>query len=174
MNTLFTRFAQLSLILTLFITLTLGFTHSASAAPNAGGIFTVNSAESNSSLDSVLTLREAIELANGGSGFSGLLHSLSNAEKAQIGGSCTFGGTPDNGGNWNVIGGCGDGTLDTINFNIPGSGVHTITLLSPLTTINDPSLLTVTRNPPRKPTRSRWATMPKSKSNCKASPTIPT
>jgi hypothetical protein len=35
----------------------------------------------------------------------------------------------------------GSGGLDTINFNIPGTGVHTITLASDLPTITDPVII---------------------------------
>lgn len=134
-------FPKFALVVMLLTGLTFGLAQNSFAAPQTGGIFNVNSAQDVESKDDVLTLPEAIDLANAGSGFSGLVHNLSNKEKAQIGGSCVFTGSPDNGGDWVILSGCGAGTLDTINFNIPGGGVHTTTLLSPLPTIKDPLII---------------------------------
>lgn len=87
-------------------------------AVRADGTFTVNSGGDGNPLDTrdaVLTLREAIALANNGAGSgAGLGRTLTNGEKAQISGGCTFGGGDDN---WTITGGCGVGFFDYIGFD---------------------------------------------------------
>ncbi len=106
----------------------------ASAAPMSeptfGGTFTVNSGLDIDFYDSVLTLREAIEVSNGT-----LFTDLSDGEKAQLGG-CTFVGSP---GSWTITGGCGSGIADTIVFS---GTLNTITLnSSPLPELTDANTL---------------------------------
>lgn len=79
-------------------------------------VITVNSADDADTRDTVLTLREAIEVNNR----TLTVASLTAAEQAQVTGSPTNADT------------------DTINFNIPGSGVHTISPTSALPQISDP------------------------------------
>ena len=82
----------------------------------AAGTFTVNSYADNENYDSVLTLREALLVANGS-----ISMGLTDGEKAQLGG-CIFAGSS---GNWRITGGCGAGIADTINFSYP-TGVITL------------------------------------------------
>jgi parallel beta-helix repeat protein len=96
------------------------------AAPTAGS-FIVNSLLDTNSADSVLTLREAILVANGT-----LNSGLTAGEQAQLGG-CTFSGGA-------IIGGCGAGLNDTIAFSVVG----TINLSSALPDINDTAALEIT------------------------------
>ncbi|MBX7213825.1 MAG: right-handed parallel beta-helix repeat-containing protein [Thermoflexales bacterium] len=103
--------------------------HSASSkAPEAprSGTFVVNSAADSNVLDNNLTLREALAVANGS-----LTGSFSAAEQAQLGG-CIFSGGM-------IIGGCGAGFDDTINF----ASAYTITLLAPLPAISDSAPMTL-------------------------------
>lgn len=124
--------------------------HAAPSAPLAGS-FTVNSGSDNTTKDGSLTLREAILIANGGTGGdgvgTGLGRTLSDGEKAQINASpstCAFGGST---GSWTITGGCGDGIADTIYFNVyPG-----VTLLSYLPVINDTAPTTIIGNLGTKP-----------------------
>jgi hypothetical protein len=78
------------------------------------GTFTVNGAADGTVKDGILTLREAILLANGGTGPNGLGRPLSIAEKAQTYG-CTFIG---GGNDWSIFGGCGVGERDRIVFDL--------------------------------------------------------
>jgi len=71
----------------------------------ANGAFVVNSSADSSLLDSVLTLREAIDVANGS-----LTGPFSAAEQAQLGG-CIFDGSGM------ITGGCGGGVYDNITFD---------------------------------------------------------
>src|SRR5438876_12283893 len=68
-------------------------------------VITVNSADDTDTRDTVLTLREAIEVNNR----TLTVASLTAAEQAQVNGTPT------------------STDADTIHFNISGSGVHTIT-----------------------------------------------
>lgn len=92
------------------------FTHSTFAAPNAGGIFIVNSTSDGDVKNATLTLREAIFLSEGGTGGAGLNRTLSDGEKAQLEGTCNFAGSANN---WTIASGCGYGVNDAIHFNIP-------------------------------------------------------
>ena len=92
----------------------------APAAPLAGA-FVVNSPLDTNDLDSVLTLREAILVANGT-----LIGDFSPSEQAQLSG-CVFNGSGF------IIGGCGAGITDTLSF----SSSVVITLTSALPAITD-------------------------------------
>ena len=102
-------------------------------APAAGGTFAVNSAlDTNSGGDGVLTLREAILLADGGTdGAGGLGRGLTNSEKSQVSGCIWSGGA----GDWHFNGLCGAGITDTIVFSLPALSL--ITLSSALPPISD-------------------------------------
>src|SRR5205085_7595353 len=80
--------------------------NAAQFAPAAGGTLTVNSSADNVISDTVLTLREALLIARGGTGgdgvTTGLARKLSVAERAQTSG-CTFASLSDN----TITGGCG-------------------------------------------------------------------
>ncbi|MGD0205284.1 MAG: LamG-like jellyroll fold domain-containing protein [Dehalococcoidia bacterium] len=92
-----------------------------------GATITVNSTGDTSSRDGVLTLREAMLLANGGLAVG----DLDSGECAQVSDS-TYGppcSTTDT---------IGAGSADTIEFNIPGTGPHTIQPASALPDITDP------------------------------------
>lgn len=95
------------------------------SAPQEGSFFVNSSADSNAA-DSVLSLREALLVANGT-----LSSGLTAGEQAQLGG-CSFSGGA-------IVGGCGANITDTIMFASP----MTITLASPLPAISDaqPTLL---------------------------------
>ena len=69
---------------------------SVSAAP-ASGTLTVNSTADTNTSDSVLTLREALLIARGGTGTGGVNRALTTGEKAQLSG-CQFSGTTIIGG----------------------------------------------------------------------------
>lgn len=103
------------------------------AAPMSG-TFTVNSTADNTTSDAVLTLREAMLLALGGTGASGLNRALSAGEKAQLSG-CVI-----NGSNL-ITSGCGVGITDTIYFNVPMNSV--INLNSSLPIMNDSAGTTI-------------------------------
>lgn len=90
----------------------------------ANGLFFVNSALDNYDVDDVLTLPEAIMVANGT-----LVGAFTDGEKAQLGG-CTFTGSSNN---WTITGGCGAGIPDTIGF----SSSYTISLNNTLETLTD-------------------------------------
>jgi titin len=83
----------------------------------------VNSALDTNLRDDVLTLREAILVANGTLAIS----SLTAAEQAQVSGPLT--------------------NPNTIRFNIPGSGVHTISPTSALPPVTQPLILDGTTQP---------------------------
>jgi hypothetical protein len=108
-----------ALAFTLFGSVSPELAHAAPPSAPLGGTFTVNSSSDDTLPDGYLTLREAIMLANGGTGASGLNRALTSGEKAQLSG-CII-----NGSNL-ITGGCGGGFADTIYFNVyPG-----VTLLS--------------------------------------------
>lgn len=90
----------------------------------ANGLFFVNSASNVDMRDSVLTLREAVRVANGN-----LLGPFTNAERNQLGG-CTFTGSNNA---WLISGGCGAGIPDTIGF----AGSYTILLTTSLEELTD-------------------------------------
>ena len=101
--------------LLLIVLMGLLFTLAGPGAALANGTFTVNSSGDGNTSDAFLTLREAIALANGGTGGTdGLGRTLTNGEKAQISGGCTFGGGDND---WTITGGCGAGVFDTILFD---------------------------------------------------------
>ncbi|MBY0277327.1 right-handed parallel beta-helix repeat-containing protein [Candidatus Binatia bacterium] len=78
--------------------------------------FTVSSTIDGDGKDGVLTLREAILLANGGTGPSGLARPLSLAEKLQTSGCVLIG----SGDSWSIASGCGAGVRDSIAFDLAG------------------------------------------------------
>jgi VCBS repeat-containing protein len=82
-------------------------------------MITVTSTADTNARDTVLTLREAILVNNRTLAVS----SLSAAEQAQVSGTPTSSDT------------------DTIAFNIPGSGVRTISVSSQLPTVTDPAII---------------------------------
>lgn len=88
---------------------------------------TVNTVADEVSPDATLSLREAIEIANG----TLSLLALSSPEKAQVSGS---------------------GTPDTIAFNIPGPGTQTIVLGAPLPALAQPMTIDGTTQPGYAPT----------------------
>jgi len=93
----------------------------------AGAIITVNSDQDETRYvaDNFLTLREAIKLANGSLSKS----ALTPAEQAQ------------------VTGDPGPNQLDTIGFNIPGAGVHTIKAKDGLDQLRDATVIDGTSQP---------------------------
>jgi uncharacterized repeat protein (TIGR01451 family) len=91
----------------------------------AAATITVNDTADTNFRDSVLTLREAILLANG----TLVVNSLTADEQAQVS------GTP------------AAGQLDAIAFNIPGTSVHTISIASALPTITDAVIIDGTTQP---------------------------
>lgn len=95
------------------------------AAP-AHGIIKVNGPGDTNTSDAALTLREAMHIANGGTGASGLNRALSASEVAQLSG-CTV-----NGSNL-ITAGCGAGVADDIRFDAN----LTVTVNSPLPTLTD-------------------------------------
>lgn len=78
--------------------------------------FVVNGTGDSTDKDSVLTLREAILLANGGTGPNGLDRALSADEAGQVKG-CILSGAFDS---WTIFPGfgCGEGAKDTIDFDL--------------------------------------------------------
>jgi hypothetical protein len=118
-------------VLVLALGLVLTLAASAHAVPQAGTL-TVNSYADTNTSDSVLTLREALLIARGGTGATGVNRTLSDLEKAQLSG-CAFGGSS---GVWTITGGCGAAIADTINFNSLAPG-GSITLGSALPLIDD-------------------------------------
>lgn len=115
----------------------LSLTHNASAAPQTtGGTFVVSTYEDdNSPAYDGLTLREAILIANGGTGADGLDRHINDQEKAQLQG-CTFDGAINN---WTITGGCGKGFTDTIQFNIPS--VHPIKWATTPPAVTEPTII---------------------------------
>lgn len=95
--------------------LTLSLTFGTVAQPAAAqplrplaGTFTVNSGLDTTTSDGVLTLREAVLIANGGTGAGGLARALSASEAAQLAGCTISSGL--------ITGGCGAGVPDTIVY----------------------------------------------------------
>src|SRR5204862_4716454 len=82
-------------------------------------VITVNSTLDTDERDTVLTLREAIEVSNR----TLLVADLTSTERAQVNGTPSVGDT------------------DTIAFNIPGSGVQTISPTFELPEITDPVVI---------------------------------
>lgn len=78
--------------------------------------FIVNSTADGTAKDGALTLREAILLANGGTGPGGLGRPLSLAERLQTDGCVFIGG----GDTWSIFGSCGAGIRDRIEFDLVG------------------------------------------------------
>ncbi|MBI5030662.1 MAG: right-handed parallel beta-helix repeat-containing protein [Chloroflexi bacterium] len=114
--------------LTSSLLITPELTHAAASnAPLAGGTFTVNTTSDGNVSDSILSFHEALLLARGGTGASGLNRTLSNSEKVQLSG-CTFSGN-------SITGGCGATITDTIRFDLTGS--TTIYLTTPTPNIDD-------------------------------------
>jgi hypothetical protein len=111
-----------------------GFTtaYASAPAPNApqvaGGQFTVNTTNDNTTFDSYLTLREAILLVNGGTGAGGLNRALSTSEQ-NLAHDCIF-----NLGR--ITSGCGPGYANTIVFlsSLSPSSIALLTPLPPITT----------------------------------------
>lgn len=97
----------------------------AMAAPLDGTITVNGSGDANTS-DASLTLREAMLIANGGTGASGLNRALSATEASQLTG-CTV-----NGANL-ITAGCGTGVADDIRFET----ALTVTISMPLPTLTD-------------------------------------
>ncbi len=95
----------------------------------AGGLFIVNGGGDDTTWDFALTLREAILVADGGTGPAGLNRNVSDAEKTQLTG-CTFAqdlsALPFSA--WLITGGCGVGG-DTIRFD---PSVTQVSLTGPL------------------------------------------
>ena len=97
----------------------------AQASPDA--TITVNSTADTNTRDNDLTLREAIMLANGGLAVGDLLEEeCAEVSNSTYGPPCS---TTDS---------IGAGSADTIEFNIPGTGPHTIQPASALPDITDP------------------------------------
>ena len=117
--------------LMLIVLMGLLFTLTGPGAALADGTFTVNSSGDGNTSDAFLTLREAIALANGGTGgVDGLGRTLTNGEKAQISGGCTFGGGDND---WTITGGCGAGVFDNIRFDPAITQVNLVGGVLPLT-----------------------------------------
>jgi CSLREA domain-containing protein len=93
----------------------------AQAAPQAIGVFTVTSFADTNNSDSVLTLREALLVANGGTGPTGLNRPASAGEQAALG-YCQFTAGL-------ITGGCGPGLSDKIFF-ASSLGVNPIVVLT--------------------------------------------
>src|SRR5947209_26956 len=84
------------------------------AAPLSGGTFTVNSLNDDTDRDDVLTLREAILIADGGTDVSGGLgRNLTDGEMAQLSG-CQA--AHDSDGYWSINANCGKAVADKIVF----------------------------------------------------------
>lgn len=132
MKITFSLVGKLTLGILLLSALALTFSRGASAAPQNGGIITVNSNADNTIYDSGLTLREAILISNGGTGLAGLNRGLDEGEKNQLQG-CNLTTPP---APYYIVGGCGGGVLDTIKFNLVGCPCG-INVYSWLPTITD-------------------------------------
>ena len=108
----------------------------AAAQPQAGtpggAIITVTSPLDNVTADDVLTLREALLIATGGTGPTGINRPLTVGEAIQT--TCTFDGYR------NIIGECGQDANDRIQFS---SAVTTITLTANLPPLIDNAITTV-------------------------------
>ena len=90
-------------------------------APSSGGIFYVNSNYDYTTANGELSLREAILLANGGTGSTGLNRGLTPGEENQTVG-CSFDGSG------HITGGCGPGEPNSIVFDSSLGVTPTITL----------------------------------------------
>lgn len=112
------RARALRLALIALVVAALSMTWSATGIVRASGNFVVNSSADNSILDSVLTLREAIDVANGS-----LTGPFTAGEQAQLGG-CTFDGSGM------ITGGCGGGVYDNITFHSSVAQIDLINILS--------------------------------------------
>lgn len=99
----------LSLLLTLALVVA-GMSPRPAVALPLVSVLTVNSGGDVNASDGVLTLREAILIANGGTAAQGLNRALSAGEMAQLSG-CTFSGGL-------ITGGCGAGLPDTIKYSL--------------------------------------------------------
>lgn len=106
----------------LALVLLLGLLVSQPLPARATGNFIVNSPDDTALMNAVLTLREAIQVANGA-----LTGPFSAAEQAQLGG-CTFDGSGM------ITGGCGAGVFDNITFD---SSVTQVNLTSALPHLTD-------------------------------------
>jgi parallel beta-helix repeat protein len=122
--------------LAFFVLTVAGSPKPAFAAPLAGGIV-VSSADDSNISDGVITLREALLIARGGTGPTGLARTLSNQERGLLTG-CTFAGS---GGDWSITGGCGAGIADTIGFTLTAGAV--IAPASALPPIDDTAATTL-------------------------------
>lgn len=100
----------------------------------AEGSFVVNTLDDSNSIDNVLSLSEAILIANGD-----IFGPFSDAEKTQLGG-CTFSGSA---GSWTITGGCGGAITDTVTFAVTG----TINLSFALPDITDSAPLEISGPP---------------------------
>lgn len=128
------------LISRLMLCVTLSVTHALASSPTQAqspqtpeaGSFTVNSAQDNETADAVLTLREAILVANGGTSPSGLNRPVTLSERLQLTG-CQFVIIPPALTTAVIFGGCGENIADTITV----SGISTITLTKALPTLTD-------------------------------------
>ena len=116
----------------------------AAPARAAGGLFIVNGGGDDTSWDFALTLREAILVADGGTGPGGLNRNVSDAEKAQLTG-CTFAqdlsALPFSA--WLITGGCGAGG-DIIRFD---PTVTQVSLTGPLPNLTAPGTQLQGRSP---------------------------
>jgi parallel beta-helix repeat protein len=117
-------------------------------APSAGGIFTVSQGADNTNAGNWLTLREAILLANGGTGPNGLNRPLEISEVLNIEG-CNF---AIDGGSGNAVikGGCGEGVSDTIRvFRSETSAYYDYKINSALPPLKDsqPTIITGAGSP---------------------------
>jgi hypothetical protein len=140
--TLFQRFSVPRTLLTVAILVSLLApalaVRPAQAAPSqdpaSGGTITVNSNLSVNFPDTLITLREAILIANGGTGPTGLNRPLLPPEMAQLSG-CTF-------SSGYITGGCGSGLPDTIVFTglTPGASIY---LTSELPPVDDSAATTI-------------------------------
>ena len=126
----FTPAVRVSLIVGLLLLTIVSAPHLLLAAP-AAGTFVVNTASDAYSPDSVLSLREALAVANG------TLTGTFTANEQILLGGCTF----DGGGY--ITGGCGAGIADTISFDAGLGFRPTITLTAVLPAINDTASTTI-------------------------------
>jgi PKD repeat protein len=95
-------------------------------AGEPGGTLTVNSPLDNNIADDVLTLREAILIAIGGTGPTGVNRPLTPQEAAATA-SCQYDA------NWNIIGHCGAGKDDIIQFGSNATFIQPVADLPPIT-----------------------------------------
>lgn len=115
----------------------LAFPRGALAEPAViGGTFHVNSAADNIDPDNYITLREAMMIARGGTGASGLNRHLTTAEKNLLSG-CTFSFDREQ-GDWSADKKCGKGN-DTIVFKLTDCPCN-IYPLTPLPALQNDSI----------------------------------